>query len=224
MLFDMGPGTLRQLARHGIDHQRILLIFITHFHPDHTADLIHFLFATRNPKVLEKRKPFLIVGPEGLSDFLEKLQRTYGRWLNIPPELMRVDELDSRKPDIRNYHGFEIGSQPLKHTAQCLAYRIQGPSGRSFVYSGDTGYCEEMVDLARGCDLLILEASFPEGEEVEGHLTPSLAGRIASLAKVPRLVLLHFYPEVLTTDIASSCRMNYGGELILGRDRLHLSV
>ncbi|MBU2498151.1 MAG: MBL fold metallo-hydrolase [Proteobacteria bacterium] len=224
ILFDMGPGTLRQLSRLGIGHQRIALIFITHFHPDHTADLIHFLFATKNPRVLEKRDPFLIVGPEGFSAFLENLQRAYGNWLNIPPDLMTIDELDTQKPDRRSYHGFEVQSQPLKHTAQSLAYRIWGPSGRSFVYSGDTGYCEEMIDLARDCDLLILEASFPEGEEVEGHLTPSLAGRIASLAKVSRLVLLHFYPEVLATDITRECRKTYSGELILGRDGLHLSV
>ena len=49
VLFDMGPGTLRQLARIGINHDKIEQIFISHFHPDHTADLIHFLFATRNP-------------------------------------------------------------------------------------------------------------------------------------------------------------------------------
>ncbi|MBW1765248.1 MAG: ribonuclease Z, partial [Deltaproteobacteria bacterium] len=54
-LFDIGPGTLRQLARIGISHDRITHIYISHFHPDHTADLIHFLFVTRNPEILDKR-------------------------------------------------------------------------------------------------------------------------------------------------------------------------
>ena len=71
-LFDMGPGTLRQLARLGKHHERIGKIFFTHFHPDHTADLIHFLFATKNLSILEMRKPFTIIGPEGLQDFLKK--------------------------------------------------------------------------------------------------------------------------------------------------------
>jgi ribonuclease BN (tRNA processing enzyme) len=224
VLFDAGPGTFRQLARIGIHHDRIGQIFITHLHPDHTADLIHFLFATRNPPILERRAPFMLVGPDGLRDFLKNLQKAYGKWIDVPPELMAIQELSILKPDRRAYDLFELHSQPVKHTRHSLAYRVKRPDGKSFVYSGDTGFCEDMVAFARKTDLLILECSFPEGEAVEGHLTPSLAGRIATLAKVSRLVLLHFYPEVLATDIARECRKTYAGELILGRDFLHLSL
>jgi ribonuclease BN (tRNA processing enzyme) len=92
------------------------------------------------------------------------------------------------------------------------------------VYSGDSGFCEELLDVAEGTDLLVLESSFPEGQEVEGHLTPSQAGQIATLAKVNRLVLIHFYPECLATDITAQCRKSYGGELIIGNDLLHLHI
>jgi len=224
VLFDMGPGTLRQLSRIGINHDKIGHIFISHFHPDHTADLIHFLFATRNPPTLAIREPFMITGPMGFKDFLKKLQRAYGKWLTIPPEIMELEELEIQKTDKRGYKTFNIISQPVRHTPHSIAYRVESPSGKSFVYSGDTGFCPEIVDLARGSDLLILECSFPDGEEVEGHLTPSLAGRIASLAGVKRLVLIHFYPEVLATDIAKQCRRTYAGDLILGKDFLHLHV
>ena len=224
VLFDAGPGTFRQLARIGIRYDRIGHIFLTHFHPDHTADLIHFLFATRYPPVLQKREPFTLGGPEGLAAFLMKLQKAYGTWIRVPPEIMTVEELSIQKPERRTYDLFELQSQPLKHTAQSLAYRVKGPEGKSFVYSGDTGFCQEMVDFARKADLLILECSLPEGGGVEGHLTPSQAARIAALARVPRLVLVHFYPEVLETDIARECRKVYAGELILAQDLLHLSL
>ena len=52
VLFDMGPGSLRQLKRAGINPQDIRHIFLTLFHPDHTVDLISFLFATQNPSIL----------------------------------------------------------------------------------------------------------------------------------------------------------------------------
>ena len=224
VLFDAGPGTCRQLARLGIPYDRIGQIFLTHFHPDHTADLIHFLFATRYPPVLRKRDPFMLVGPDGLAAFLMKLQKAYGTWIHIPPGIMTVEELSIQKPEKRTYALFELHSQPLKHTAQSLAYRVKSPEGKSFVYSGDTGFCQEMVDFARKADLLILECSLPEGGGVEEHLTPSQAGRIAALAGVPRLVLVHFYPEVLETDIARECRKVYAGELILAQDLLHLSL
>ena len=224
ILLDMGPGTLRQLSSIGINHDKIGHIFITHFHPDHTADLIHFLFATRNPPTLKLREPFIITGPQGFKDLLKKLQNAYGKWLDIPPELMKIEELDIQKPEKRKYGYLNIVSQPVKHTPQSLAYRIEGRSGKSFVYSGDTAFCDQIVDLAKNSDLLILECSFPDGDEIEGHLTPSLAGRIATLAGVNKLLLIHFYPQVLETDIAMDCRKTYKEELILGRDLLHIYI
>ena len=224
VLFDIGPGTLRQLSRIGINHDKIQQIFISHFHPDHTADLIHFLFATCSPSTVGSRKPFTITGPNGFKAFLKNLQNAYGRWLDVPVELMEIEELDTNSPEEKSYVNYTVTSQPVVHTSNSLAYSVQGRAGNRFVYSGDTEFCDEIVALAKGSDLLILECSFPEGEGVEGHLTPSRAGRIATLAGVKKLLLIHFYPEVLATDIAEECRKTYSGELILGRDILHVSI
>lgn len=224
LLFDMGPGTLRQLAKIGVSHDRIEQIFISHFHPDHIADIIHFLFATRIPDILKNRRPFTITGPKGLKHLIEDLQSVFRGWLDIPDELMEIEELDTRVSEKRSYHTCTMISQPLRHTPHSLAYRIHDETGRSLVYSGDTGPCDEIVELAGDCDLLTLECSFPEGMETEGHLTPSQAGRVATLAGARKLLLVHFYPEVLHTDIAGACRKTYGGELILGRDLLHVDV
>lgn len=223
-LFDLGPGALRRLLRFGIPHERIDRIFFTHFHPDHTADLVHFLFATRNPPVLQTRKPFLLAGAKGLQEFLEKLQRAYGKWLKVPERIMTIDELEGTKPDSRAFKEFKVFSQPLQHTPNSLAYRVEDGSGARLVYSGDTGYSEELIDFAREADLLILESSFPEQNKVDHHLTPAIAGRIAARAKVKKLMLVHLYPEVLGSDIPGQCRLSYQGELIIGRDLLHVEV
>jgi ribonuclease BN (tRNA processing enzyme) len=223
-LFDIGPGTLRQLSRAGIPYSRIGYIFITHFHPDHTADLVHFLFATRHPPNLAKREPFVITGPQGFKDFHKGLENAYGKWLNIPPEIMTTRELSAARKDRVGYEAFAIISQPMKHSSPSIAYRIEHHSGKILVYSGDTGFCPEIIDLAKGSDLLILECALPDNKEVEGHLTPSLAGKIATQAGVKKLLLSHFYPEVLETDIAAECRKTFDGELILGRDLLHVRV
>jgi ribonuclease BN (tRNA processing enzyme) len=224
ILFDMGPGTLRQLTRAGIGHEGIRRVFITHFHPDHTADLIHLLFVTRNPAIFKTRKPFVITGPRGIKEFIQRLQEAYGDWISLPPEMMTIEEIDIGINPERDYHNFKLKVQSTKHTSESIAYRIDDRSGKSVVYSGDTGFCNEIVDLAMGADLLILECSFPDGKEVEGHLTPSQAGCIASLAGVKRLLLTHFYPECLATDIAAQCRSAYKGELILGSDLLRIRV
>jgi ribonuclease BN (tRNA processing enzyme) len=224
ILMDIGPGTVRQLAIAGLEYQDIDCILISHFHPDHTADLIHFFFATRYPPVLEERKPFTIVAPKGFDQFLELLKKPYGRWLDLPERLMSTEELKTSQKDSRQFQGFTIYSAPVNHTPQSLGFRIEDNSGKSIAYSGDTGYCEGIVELAREADLLILECSFPDDEAIAGHLTPSEAGDIAARAGVKKLLLTHFYPEILTTDIQAQCRKTFQGDLVLARDLMSLSV
>jgi ribonuclease BN (tRNA processing enzyme) len=224
LLLDIGPGTVRQLAIAELTHEDIDYVAISHLHPDHTADLIHLIFATRHPPVLKKRKPFIVIGPKGFTGFLEGLKRPYGRWLDLPAGLMEIEELHTDTRDKRRFKGFSLFSAPLRHTAQSIGFRIEDNSGNSVVYSGDTGYCEEIVDLAKDADLLILESSFPDGHGMEGHLTPSQAGEIATRAGAARLVLTHFYPECLRSDIEGQCRKTYQGELILATDLMQISV
>ncbi len=224
IIFDMGPGALRQLTKAGLDYEQIGQIFITHFHPDHTADLIHFLFASRIPSVVKRRDPFVISGPKGLKELVHSLQETYPNWLTLPSDIMKIEEFEAGKFTQRDYDGFRLISGPTNHTPHSLAYRVEPPEGKSVVYSGDTGFCDQVVDLAQGADLLVLESSFPDGEEAEGHLTPSQAGQIAGMANVRKLVLTHFYPECLETDIEKQCRKTYQGELILGSDLLQITV
>jgi ribonuclease BN (tRNA processing enzyme) len=224
ILFDMGPGTLRQLTRAGIDYEQIEWVFLTHFHPDHTADLVHLLFASRNPAVLKRRRPFRVAGPPGTARLIAALQEAYPGWLTLPPEIMGIEERDIKTTYRKDYGIFTVIATPTDHTPNSLAYRVEDREGKSVVYSGDTGFCDAVVELAQGADLLILESSFPDGHECDGHLSPSSAGRMAALAGVERLVLIHFYPECLRTDVAAQCRRTYKGELVLGEDLLLLRV
>jgi len=224
ILFDMGPGTLGRMARLGMGPEKIEKIFLTHFHPDHTADLIHFLFACRNPEILKRRSPFRISGPAGLHLFIKALQSAYPDWLNFSSETMQIEELSSTENREQNHGHYRIRTAPTNHTPQSLAYRIEDNAGKAVVISGDTGFCNPVIQLAKDADVLILEAAFPDDYPVEGHLTPSLAGRMARLAGVKRLVLTHFYPECLKTDIAAQCRRIWHGELTLAEDLLQILI
>lgn len=224
ILLDMGPGTLRQLSRIGIDNTKIDHILFSHFHPDHTADLIHFFFVTRNPAIFNIRKSFLISGAVGLKTLIENLQHTYTHWLDIPEDKLKIEELNTEHPVTTEHDNYSVISEPVKHTESSLAYRIEDKNGKRLVYTGDTEFCEEVISIAKNTDLLIMECALPEGENSDGHLTPSGAGRIASAAGVKKLLLVHFYPEILSTDISGECRKYYDGELILGRDLLQIDI
>ena len=223
-LFDIGPGTLRALSRMGTRFDLLEAIWITHFHPDHTADLAHLLFATKYPPVLENRSPFILMGPPGLEKFLRQLQTSYSPHLDLPGDLIDIREVDPTKGQSISWQDFQFKVCRTKHTQESIAIRMQAPTGRSIVYSGDTDYSEDIVSLSQSADLLILEASFPEGQKVKGHLTPSEAGMIAEKAEVGKLVLTHFYPECLGTDIGAECRKNFTGEIVLASDGLRVIV
>ena len=120
--------------------------------------------------------------------------------------------------------GVDIDTAPMEHSPQSVAFRLTGPGGQRLVYSGDTDYSEQLVDLARQADLLICESAFPENWKVQGHLTPALAGAIAARAGVRRLMLTHFYPVCDRTDIEAECRRTYDGPLILARDLMRVTL
>jgi ribonuclease Z len=88
-------------------------------------------------------------------------------------------------PDGRAFEGADFCGPDLK--------------GRSVVYCTDTIYCRSAVELARGADLLIHEATFAEADEGlavrSTHSTASMAGRVARESGARRLVLTHLSPR-----------------------------
>jgi ribonuclease BN (tRNA processing enzyme) len=75
---------------------------------------------------------------------------------------------------------------------ECNALRLEA-GGRTLVYSGDTGPCDGLVDLAAGADVFLAEAAHPEVEGLPGnlHLTGRQAGEHAVAAGVGRLLITH---------------------------------
>lgn len=222
ILFDSGPGTMRRLLEAGVRVYDLPLVCYSHFHPDHSGELVPFLFSNKYPDGSLRRRPLTLVGGRGFADFLDGLRRVYGRWIDLPRDMLRVEELDTRAFDRRDFGVFALESAPAVHNPESLSYRVTGSDGRSVVYSGDTDYSENLIRLARNADLLICEASLPDDLKVDGHLTPSLAGEIGARAGVGKLVLTHLYPECDAVDLEAQCRKTYPGPLVVARDLLRI--
>ena len=112
----------------------------------------------------------------------------------------------------------------MAHISESVGYRIEFKDGKSIALSGDTDYCKNIIDLAFGVDLLVLESSFPDEKKAEGHLTPSLAGRIGLETRCKRLLLTHLYPICDQFDILNQCKQVYKGEVILGEDLMKIKI
>lgn len=75
--------------------------------------------------------------------------------------------------------------------------------GQKLAYVADTGYSEEdarrIVELARGADILFIEACFLDADAERAaekhHLTALQAGRLAARAEAKRMILFHFSPK-----------------------------
>lgn len=223
-LFDCGPGTIRRLLEAGTTIFEISHLCFSHLHPDHTADLVPLLFATKYPDRGKRKFPLTVVGGRGFNDFFGRLRNVYGDWIEIGEGMFNILEMNADSRDRREMDGLRVDTAPTNHSPQSIAFRVTGPAGRSMVYSGDTDFSEPLIELARDADLLICESAFPEGHHVAGHLTPALAGEIASRAGVGRLVLTHFYPICDRADVETECRRTYSGPLILAQDLMHLEV
>ncbi|MDY6844744.1 MAG: ribonuclease Z [Thermodesulfobacteriota bacterium] len=220
LLFDTGSGTLWRLSKLGISIQDVQYIFYSHLHPDHTVDLVSILFALRNPDYIRK-KELCIIAYFGFQDFYTRLVDTYSEWVKPRGYNLIIREISEETFPIQNW---KVTSKRLLHHEYSIGFRLESDHGRVVVYSGDTDYCENIIELARDSDILILECSFPDELRVEGHLTPSLAGKIASLAHAKKLILTHLYPQCDDFDILSACKHCFDGEVIVASDFMKLTL
>jgi ribonuclease BN (tRNA processing enzyme) len=224
LLFDSGAGTMRKLLESSIKIYDVSFVFYSHFHPDHTAELVPFLFANKYPDGNRRKIPLTLMAGKGFAKFYDNLKNVYGHWIELAPDLLTLVELDNTGYDMREFDDFKVESLPVDHNPESIAYRITSSGGISMVYSGDTDFSENLVTLSKDADLLICESALPDNLKVKGHLTPSLAGEIADRANVRKLVLTHFYPECDQVDIEKECRKTYSGPLLLAEDLMQINL
>jgi ribonuclease BN (tRNA processing enzyme) len=219
-IFDMGLGTLHRLLEAGVGWDRIDRVFFTHTHVDHHLEVVHLLFHNNNFES-PRTRDLQVYGSAAFLEFFERLRELYGQWVDPSAYRMHCLEMGVQHHRIG---GFKVSGHPVAHIPSSVAYRVESPDGRVFVYSGDTDLCSSLVEAARDADLLLIEASTPNRQKVAGHLTPRLAGEVGARAGVRRLMLTHFYPPIEAIDLEAECRETYQGELLIAKDLLSVRI
>ena len=223
LLFDCGSGTMRRLIEAGTTIFDISFIFLSHFHPDHAGEFASFLFSNKYADGNYRQTLLTAAAGSGFSEFYNTLKTAYP-WIEQGPDVFRLIELSATEPDLREFGDFTVETLPVEHNKESIAYKISDLQGKTAVYSGDTDFSANLITLAKDADLFICESALPDDMKVRGHLTPCLAGEIATLANVRKLVLTHFYPQCDQADIEKQCRKTYSGPLLLAEDLMQITL
>ena len=184
LLLDLGNGAFGTLQSF-IDPGDLDAMFLSHMHADHCLDVAPFVVWHRYS--LQTQRPRVpLYAPVGADRRLAMAYDDEGDPLTDVFDFVFVG------PGAFSLGPFEVRTARTAHPIECNAIRLEA-AGRSLVYTGDTGPCERVVDLARGAHVLLAEAAHPEVEGLPGglHLTGRQAGEHALAAGVERLLITH---------------------------------
>ncbi len=223
LLIDCGNGVFSKLRRY-CDYVCLDAVVISHLHADHFLDLVPFSYALtyaprqqpvpvdRWPGTQSPAKPRLLTPPGSI----EAYRRVVGTWGNddLIENAFEIEEYaESSTPMVGP---FELEFHPVPHFTETFAISVRSQNGGGrLVYGADSRPAEEVTTFARGCELLLIEATLPRPERtgMRGHLTPQEAGEHGKAAAAKRVVLTHISDELDALWARKQAEDAFGGQV-----------
>jgi ribonuclease Z len=261
VLVDCGWGASRRLGPSGVPPWTIDAAIFTHMHTDHMTDVPDFLFQrwTGGSTV-----PLRVFGPEGTQEmvdgFLMAMRRDIGFRLahhgeKLHPDGIKVEVTEvpvSREPlpfltlGGLAFESFEVDHFPV---VPAFGYRARFDE-RSVVLSGDTSFCESLVEASEGANMLICEAmntsmmtALISNLKAAGrdhaagmmsdvpsyHIATHEIATLAKRAGVGEVLLSHIIPPLPAdrareTEFMAGMSDTYGGRIRVARDMQRVPV
>ena len=216
ILFDCGGGVFDRLLQAGLKPSDIDVLVFSHLHSDHMMDYARLVHAAWD----EGGAPLRVYGPAPIATITDKL---FGRdgvfsydlrartelvpsqevWIARGGTLPRPwpnPEVEEIKPGfVLEENGWRLEACEVPHAMPellCLGFSLQFGT-QKFVYSGDTGPCQDLEDLAQDADLLLHWCFRLDGEHVHPALdamtpTPRDIAAMAHRVSAKKLVITHF--------------------------------
>jgi len=244
LIFDAGRGTVIRLAQAKVPLSGIT-VFITHLHSDHLIGLPDLWTIGYLPSLL-RQTPMEIYGPPGIvemagglevtfkADGEDRLTELHERGINFTPATFDATEI-RRDGVFFNRGGVTVSAISVEHGAgKAFAYRVEY-GGRSVVISGDTRLSKNLIEGARGADLIIHEVMAVDEELLKGsdmiqqiltvHTPPEDAGVLFSEVE-PKMAVYNHIIRVGASDeaIETATRKTYSGPLKIGQDLMTFVV
>lgn len=202
ILIDCGSGILSKLQNY-IDLSKIDAVILSHYHADHISDIFPFQYEAAISSNLGKRKKPLEIYAHNLDSKFNSLNY----------KGMTIAKVIDENTKLR-FGDLNISFKWVKHEVPCLAMRFK-EQGKVISYSGDTEWCNNVLEISKDADLLICETSLfnNQAEKIKGHLTAGEVGKIANMSKVKKLVLTHFPHYGNLDDLVKEAKEEFSGEV-----------
>lgn len=255
IVMDHGPGAHHRLMESGRRATEVTHALFSHLHYDHIMDYPR-LVLQRWDMGADTIPDLAVYGPAPMARITERLfaeDGVYGP--DIAARIGHQSSIDVFKgrggtpprhrpaPRVREVHAGDVidGGHwrvTVGHAAhvqphlECLAFRLES-GGSSLCYSGDSGQCDELVQLATGCDLLIQMNHYFSGTEPSPSYRAACGnhrdnGRVAQRAGVRTLVLTHLLDDIdrpgLRERIVHEIQQEFAGCVIWGEDLMELTL
>ncbi len=208
LVIDFGGGVLGSLQRH-IDPGSVHVL-LSHLHADHCLDLPG-LFVWRRYHPSPPVGKALMYGPSDTWSRLGAASSPHGGEIDDFSDIFDIRHWVDGEPVTLG--ALTVVPRVVAHPTESYGLRVTDPSGASFAYSGDTGACDTLVELARDADIFLCEASWTHSFErpCALHLSGTDAGRMAAAAGVRELLLTHIPPWTSREDVISEAKAEFDG-------------
>jgi ribonuclease BN (tRNA processing enzyme) len=237
-LVDCGSGSLHGLLAAGVQPGKVTNLLITHHHADHNSD--YFGYAIGGWSGPEGRRVSNVIGPEDTQELHNMTLRFYKKDIDYRMNYGWSGDGLVTNVNIRTVKGgesFELDGVKVTtttgvHTAENIVYRFDY-NGQSAVVTGDSAYTENIVEISRDIDILVIDTHMAEGTFAnnilsreqnrenmrKAHMSNEDIALIAARAKPKKLILTHLPPGYIDIDatIKAIRSEGYAGEIFVAQ-------
>jgi len=245
LIFDAGRGVIVRLDQIKVPMKNIT-VFLTHLHSDHINGLGD-LWAAGYMTPTFRDKPMKIYGPTGIAEVTAGLKMVFQPDIDIrtveaaklsSPFHLSGAAFDATQVDrdgvVFDKGGVKVTAIRVNHADnKAFGYRVDY-GGHSVVISGDTGLSKNLMEKARGADLIIHEVMGIDDKRLKiplyksfltEHTSPEQAGSLFANVKPKMAVFTHIILVGVSEDeIVKKTRKTYSGPLKVGRDLMTFVV